>query len=106
MPTTGAIIYRNFIDGAGTRGIAVGYPEKANLAFDANEMRLALIWQGAFLDAARHWAGRGEGFEGPAGDNILQLHGGAPFAVQREGGGAVIGFTVGGVPGSGAGIGR
>ena len=36
---------------------------------------------------------------------VAMAHGGAPFAVQREGGGAVIGFTVGGVPGSGAGAG-
>ena len=42
-----AVIYRNFIQGAGPRAIGVGYPEKANLAFDANDLRLALIWQGA-----------------------------------------------------------
>jgi hypothetical protein len=80
VPTTGAILYRNFIEGAGNRAIAVGYPEKAHLAFDANEMRLALLWQGAFLDAARHWTDRGAGAEGPLGDNILRLHGGAAFA--------------------------
>ncbi len=81
VPTTSAIVYRNFIAGAGTRAIAVGYPEKASLAFDANELRLALIWQGAFLDAARHWTDRGVGFEGPLGDNVVALHGGVPFAV-------------------------
>jgi mono/diheme cytochrome c family protein len=80
-PTTSAIIYRNFIQGAGTRAIGVGYPEKLNLAFDANELRIAMIWQGAFIDAARHWNDRGSGFEGPLGDNILKLHGGAAFAV-------------------------
>ena len=41
-----AIIYRNFIEGAGTRAIGVGYPEKLNLAFDANELRLAMLWHG------------------------------------------------------------
>jgi mono/diheme cytochrome c family protein len=80
VPTSGAILYRNFIEGAGARGFAVGYPEKAHLAFDANDMRLALLWQGAFLDAARHWTDRGVGYEGPLGDNILHLHAGAPFA--------------------------
>jgi mono/diheme cytochrome c family protein len=80
-PTANAIIYRNFISGAGPRAIGVGYPEKASIAFDANEMRLALLWQGAFIDAARHWTDRGAGFEGPLGDNILALHGGATFAV-------------------------
>jgi mono/diheme cytochrome c family protein len=85
VPSGGAIIYRNFIQGAGTRAIGVGYPEKANLAFDANEMRLAMLWQGAFMDAGRHWSGRGEGFEGPLGDDILHLHAGAPFAILASG---------------------
>src|SRR4029434_787499 len=78
---TEAVIYRNFIEGAGPRAVGVGYPEKANLAFDANEMRLALLWQGAFIDAAKHWTDRGAGHEGPLGDNIQQLPAGAPFAV-------------------------
>jgi mono/diheme cytochrome c family protein len=76
----GAILYRNFIQGAGPRAIGVGYPEKANLAFDANDLRLALIWQGAFIDASKHWIGRGEGFQGPLGDNILGLPPGPSFA--------------------------
>ena len=80
-PITEAIIYRNFIQGAGARAIGVGYPEKMSIAFDANDMRLALIWQGAFIDAAKHWEGRGPGFEGPLGDNVLSFPAGAEFAV-------------------------
>jgi len=79
-PTTTAIIYRNFIEGAGPRAIAVGYPEKAHLAFDANGMQISLLWQGEFMNAARHWTDRGVGYEPPAGDNILRLPGGAPLA--------------------------
>ena len=75
------VIYRNFIEGAGRRGIAVGYPEKANLAFDADDMRLALVWQGPFIDASRHWYGRGEGFQRPLGDNVVRFVEGASFAV-------------------------
>lgn len=75
-----AVIYRNFIQGAGTRGIGVGYPEKANLAFDANASRIAMLWQGAFIDAARHSNGRGEGFEGPLGDRILRMPEGPTIA--------------------------
>jgi len=81
VPDTKAIIYRNFIEGAGPRAIAVGYPEKAHLAFDANYLRLAVIWQGAFIDAARHWTDRGEGFEPPLGDNILRLPTKVSFAI-------------------------
>lgn len=81
VPQGSAIIYRNFIQGAGTRAIGVGYPEKLNLAFDANELRIAMLWEGAFIDAGKHWTDRGSGFEGPLGDNILKLHAGPPFAV-------------------------
>ena len=79
------ILYRNFLAGAGPRGIGVGYPEKANLAFDANAMRIALIWQGAFLDASRHWNGRGEGFQAPLGDNVVSLPNGPSFAILASG---------------------
>jgi len=75
-----AVVYRNFIEGAGPRAIGVGYPEKANIAFDANDMRLAMIWQGPFMDASRHWIGRGAGYQPPLGDNVLEFTGGASFA--------------------------
>lgn len=84
VPAKNAIVYRNFIEGVGTRAIAVGYPEKINVAFDANEMRLALIWHGAFIDAGRHWSGRGQGFEPPLGDNVLGLPAGPAFAVLGD----------------------
>ncbi len=35
---------------AGYRGIAVGYPERVNLAFDSEEMALRLLWKGEFVD--------------------------------------------------------
>ena len=75
-----AVMYRNFIEGAGTRAIGVGYPEKANIAFDANDLRPALIWRGAFMDASRHWTGRGEGFQPPLGDDVIPLPPGAGLA--------------------------
>jgi len=81
---TEPVIYRNFIQGAGPRAIAVGYPEKVNLAFDANATRLAIIWQGAFIDASRHMSGRGEGFEPPLGNNIVKFPEGSAFAILEE----------------------
>ncbi len=76
-----AVIYRNFIDGAGSRAIGVGYPEHASLAFDANQVRLAMIWQGAFIDASRHSTDRGVGYEPPLGNHIVRLPEGPAFAV-------------------------
>jgi mono/diheme cytochrome c family protein len=78
------VIYRNFIQGAGSRAIGVGYPEHVNLAFDANEVRLAMIWQGAFIDAARHRTGRGEGYEPPLGDRVTALPSGPAFAELND----------------------
>lgn len=80
LPQGSPIVYRNFIEGAGSRAIGVGYPEKASLAWDANDMRLALIWHGAFIDASRHWNGRGAGYEGPLGDHVIPLPQGQPLA--------------------------
>lgn len=79
-PVDEPILYRNFIEGGGSRAIGVGYPEKVNLAWDANDMRLAMIWHGAFIDASRHWTGRGVGFEAPLGDHLIPLAPNAPIA--------------------------
>ena len=84
MAISEPIMYRNFIAGAGPRAIGVGYPERANLAFDANEMHIAMVWQGSFIDASRHWRGRGVGFQGPLGENILRIPFGAGFAVLES----------------------
>lgn len=80
MATNEAIMYRNFIEGAGPRAIAVGYPERINLAFDANHMRMALLWNGGFIDAHMHWEGRGPGYQKPLGDNVVTLPNDVSFA--------------------------
>jgi mono/diheme cytochrome c family protein len=76
-----AVIYRHFIAGAGSRAIGVAYPEKANLAFDADGLRLALIWQGPFIDAAKQRTGRGVPNEPPLGRNVFAAPPGPAFAV-------------------------
>lgn len=47
--------------GIGKRGIGVGYPGGVNLAFDAEQMRLGLLWKGKFADPAGVWMGQGSG---------------------------------------------
>lgn len=78
-----AVIYRNFIAGT-PRSIGVGYPEKANLNWDANDMRLVSIWQGSFIDSGKHREGRGEGFVNPLGYNVVKFPNGAPLAVLEK----------------------
>lgn len=67
-----AVIYRNFIQGAGNRAIGVGYPGGINIAWSAESMNLALAWRGAFMDAGRHWTSRGGGHQPPLGYDVLQ----------------------------------
>jgi plastocyanin len=71
-PKGSPIIYRNFIAGAGNRGIAVGFPGGLNFAWSAESMNLALAWRGAFIDAARHWKSRGGGHQNPAGFDVVR----------------------------------
>jgi len=68
-----AVMYRNFIQGASPRGIGVGYPEKLNICFDANALNIVMIWHGAFMDGAKHWNGRGQGFQPPSGHYLISL---------------------------------
>lgn len=81
IPDDEALIYRHFIQGGGARAIGVGYPEEVNLAYDANTQRVAMIWKGGFIDASRHRNGRGQGFQGPLGQEVVKLVDGAPFAL-------------------------
>lgn len=83
-PTDRPVIYRNFIEGLSERGIAVGYPEEANLAWDADRLNLTLIWHGKFIDGSLHWTGRGQGRQRPLGHNVRQLENVVPIAVLQS----------------------
>ena len=81
-----AVLYRNFIAGAGNRGLGVGYPGGFNVAWSAEQMNLAEVWRGAFMDAGRHWTGRGGGAQAPAGFDVFKPTGdlSQPFAVLQS----------------------
>lgn len=83
-PDERPVLYRNFLVGLTPRGIAVGYPEQANLAWDADRMALSQIWHGRFIDAAKHWQGRGQGRQEPLGDNTLSVESTIPVAVLES----------------------
>jgi mono/diheme cytochrome c family protein len=83
-PIDRPIIYRNFIESVSPRGIAVGYPEKANLCWDADTMSLALLWQDRFIDASKHWDGRGQGSQIPLGGGVLRWEADSPFALLEN----------------------
>jgi cytochrome c551/c552 len=54
-----AEVLRTFMPDAGSKGIAIGYPGGVNLAFAADQCRLAYSWAGNFLDASPVWNNRG-----------------------------------------------
>ncbi len=113
IPADRPIIYRNFLEGLSPRGIAVGFKEKAHFAWDAEQMTPRLIWHSAFIDASKHWEGRGPGNQSPLGDHVMTLPAGPPIATlvsldekwpdkaPRESGFHFKGYTLdpGGVPG-------
>ena len=78
------VLYRGKLWEAGFRSVAVGYPGQLNSAFDAEEMRLALLWQGRFLNAAPHWGVQGMGQIHPLGSNVVVFPHGAPLAVLGD----------------------
>ena len=79
-----AVMYRNFIEGTNPRAIAVGYPGGVNVCWDADLMNLAMIWRGGFMDAGRHWTGRGQGNQPPGGYDVVRLPVGFPLQVLNE----------------------
>ncbi len=58
-PIDEPIIHRTFMADVGSRAVLVGFPERLNIAFDANGVRLAKAWEGRFFDAGGQWEGRG-----------------------------------------------
>ncbi len=106
VPVDRPIIYRNFIENAGPRAIGVGYPEGVHLAWDAEALRVALVWRGAFIDAGRHWSGRGQGWQPPLGDGVFtpeataavetlsDAHASWPKEPPRDRGARFLGYTL------------
>jgi mono/diheme cytochrome c family protein len=75
-------LLRTFLpDGAGTRGVAVGYPGGMNIAFDQTQARLAYAWAGNFLDASPVWTNRGGAPAKLLGPKVWTGPAGHPWAV-------------------------
>jgi mono/diheme cytochrome c family protein len=76
-----AIIVRRAFPGIGKRGLGVGYPRGINLAFDAEQMRLASLWSGGFIEASGLWRGQGSGQARLLGKDVVNFPPGPAFAV-------------------------
>ena len=75
-------VMRAFLpDGAGTKGVAVGYPGGVSVAFDAAACRVAYAWAGNFVDAGPAWTNRGGGPVNLLGAKFWTAPAGHPWAV-------------------------
>ncbi len=79
-----AVVYRGKLWEAGFRAVAIGYPGALNAAFDAEEMRLALLWRGRFLNAGAHWGVQGMGQIRPLGTDVVIFPHGSAMAVLTD----------------------
>jgi cytochrome c2 len=79
-----AVTYRGKLWEAGFRAVAMGYPGQLNAAFDAEEMRLALVWRGRFVNAGAHWDVQGMGQIRPLGTDVVVFPHGSALAVLAE----------------------
>ena len=79
-----AVVYRGKLWEAGFRAVATGFPGQLNAAFDAEEMRLALLWRGRFLNAGAHWDVQGMGQIRPLGTEVIVFPHGSALAVLAE----------------------
>jgi mono/diheme cytochrome c family protein len=78
------VVYRGKLWEAGFRALAVGFPGQVNAAFDAEELRWALLWRGRFLNAGPHWGVQGMGQIRPLGTDVIVLSHGPDLAVLPE----------------------
>ena len=67
------IVFRTFLEGAGTQAVAVGFPEDVHAAFDSRDCRWKIAWRGRFLDAMSTWDDRFCAPATPLGEGVTDL---------------------------------
>ncbi len=72
-PKLRPIVFRSFIEGAGSHAVGVGFPGGLNAAFDAKQSRWAILWKGRFLDAMSNWQDRAMPPIKPLGTDVKEL---------------------------------
>ncbi len=60
-----AVMLRRSYPGVGKRGIGVGYPGNVNLVFNVEQLGLAMLWEGGFVDPSGVFLSQGHGTARP-----------------------------------------
>jgi putative heme-binding domain-containing protein len=84
LATKEAVMLRRSYPGIGKRGVGVGYPAEVNFAFDAEQMRIAMLWKGKFVDPSGVWRGQGHGRVRPLARKQIQFHPGPELDDAEE----------------------
>lgn len=87
VPQDKPIILRTFMEEAGTHAIAVGFPQGVHFAFDAEQVRVAEMWKGKFLDAQGTWFERFAPPADPLGEKPMRLPKGESLFLTESAGG-------------------
>lgn len=82
VPTLEPLVVRTFLPGTTPRGIAIRYPNRTNVAYDAQSCRVVYAWQGDFLDMTPVWTERGGREARLLGDVFWRAPAGFPWEVS------------------------
>ena len=85
VPSDEPITFRSFLDGVSAHCILVGFPQRTNVAFDANRVRTVVAWPGDFISTRESWEGRAGQYAKIPSSNPLWLPEGPPFARLASG---------------------
>jgi len=69
-PDKRPIVFRTFLEGAGTHAIAIGFPAGIHAAFDSEDVGWSLVWRREFLDAESTWDDRFTPLTKPLGTDV------------------------------------
>lgn len=84
-PIKRPIVFRTFMEGAGTHAIAIGFPSGVHAAFDSEVVGWTTLWRGKFLDAESTWDDRFTPLTKPLGTNIIKLPPGPAVGLLQDG---------------------
>jgi len=81
IPVDEPILFGTFFEDLSARVICCGYPERISFAYDVENTRMAMLWQGEFMNARGTWEGRAGQLESPEGSQELEFPAGEAIAL-------------------------
>jgi len=84
-PDKQPIVFRTFLEGAGTHAIAVGFPLGVHAAFNSESVGWSLVWRSKFLDAESTWDDRFTPLTKPLGTDARSFPSGPSVAAPLKG---------------------